>query len=520
MGDMFNSWEEASTFLNILNSSGSGGSGSYHLDGGGTTDNGDNVDFAFWIIYYYDVVSSGPVAINLPTGIEDNIPNISIEHTLALRNKHTSVSMPPINVGTSSDTKWQNYPPAGSCFYRGMWMSTMANTWNLSTEFAAKNSVLGGGQTGFEIDTGHFKIGDGTSGWNALAYENGRSYGIDYLQLNYTLTNEGQTGAAGTSNPLIDMVPCAFYPFRFLLETNKNATIYYMLRDITEVSLGYGEGSEWVYVNDGVKTYDPENPPVITKNGLYCMLMWAEAGLEWWVAEPYYFKYELNFSFSFHEVNAPHRYYLENMGIDASELLTIGYNAYKHYISPTTVQAMSSIPGKVEIIPNYTEPSDSLSIYYSLDGVNLLPYTGSFDVGGSGVIQCYGVNKWGDISPVTEKQVFAWQVIMIQPTVVQTSYDQGFWWEGDVWEIPGGLGGYNTMMVCQPFGYSDGGSFLGWKLANGPGPELNFPNRQPVQLDGQLGTYPLICSRSLTYGSLWWGGSGQVGPIALFVTNI
>jgi hypothetical protein len=44
-----------------------------------------------------------------------------------------------------------------------------------STFFVTKNPVLDKGEIGMEIDTGKFKIGDGTTKWVSLVYGNGNA---------------------------------------------------------------------------------------------------------------------------------------------------------------------------------------------------------------------------------------------------------------------------------------------------------------------------------------------------------
>ena len=42
----------------------------------------------------------------------------------------------------------------------------------LSTQWTAANTVLAAGEWGYETNTGLLKVGNGTSGWNALPYYN------------------------------------------------------------------------------------------------------------------------------------------------------------------------------------------------------------------------------------------------------------------------------------------------------------------------------------------------------------
>lgn len=42
-----------------------------------------------------------------------------------------------------------------------------------STTWASANPTLAAGELGFELNTGKFKIGDGTTAWNSLSYSSG-----------------------------------------------------------------------------------------------------------------------------------------------------------------------------------------------------------------------------------------------------------------------------------------------------------------------------------------------------------
>ena len=41
----------------------------------------------------------------------------------------------------------------------------------LSTQWTSNNTVLADGEMGIETDTSFFKIGNGSTAWNSLAYE-------------------------------------------------------------------------------------------------------------------------------------------------------------------------------------------------------------------------------------------------------------------------------------------------------------------------------------------------------------
>lgn len=43
---------------------------------------------------------------------------------------------------------------------------------DVSSAWTSSNPILGSGEPGFETDTGKFKIGDGSTNWNNLAYSN------------------------------------------------------------------------------------------------------------------------------------------------------------------------------------------------------------------------------------------------------------------------------------------------------------------------------------------------------------
>ena len=42
-----------------------------------------------------------------------------------------------------------------------------------AAQWTAANSILAQGEIAVELDTGKFKIGSGTQGWNALSYSSG-----------------------------------------------------------------------------------------------------------------------------------------------------------------------------------------------------------------------------------------------------------------------------------------------------------------------------------------------------------
>ena len=52
-----------------------------------------------------------------------------------------------------------------------------------AAEWLSANPVLSAGEIGVETDTLKFKIGDGTTAWDALAYAGGGSGGLDNVFL-------------------------------------------------------------------------------------------------------------------------------------------------------------------------------------------------------------------------------------------------------------------------------------------------------------------------------------------------
>jgi len=50
---------------------------------------------------------------------------------------------------------------------------------DLAANWTTTNPVLNAGEIGFEINTGKFKIGDGTLTWNALKYAGGGGGNLD-----------------------------------------------------------------------------------------------------------------------------------------------------------------------------------------------------------------------------------------------------------------------------------------------------------------------------------------------------
>lgn len=52
------------------------------------------------------------------------------------------------------------------------WAAVVGSATNTASGWVSANTVLTAGQVGFETDTGKFKIGDGSTAWNALLYSN------------------------------------------------------------------------------------------------------------------------------------------------------------------------------------------------------------------------------------------------------------------------------------------------------------------------------------------------------------
>jgi len=50
---------------------------------------------------------------------------------------------------------------------------------DLADDWTTTNPVLSAGEIGFEVDTGNFKIGDGSSNWNLLKYAGGGGGNLD-----------------------------------------------------------------------------------------------------------------------------------------------------------------------------------------------------------------------------------------------------------------------------------------------------------------------------------------------------
>jgi len=78
----------------------------------------------------------------------------------------------------------------------------------LSTQWTAANTVLAAGEWGYETDTGLLKVGNGTSGWNALPYYNtiGPTGVTGYtgptgMGATGSTGNTGSTGPTGTTGP-------------------------------------------------------------------------------------------------------------------------------------------------------------------------------------------------------------------------------------------------------------------------------------------------------------------------------
>ena len=65
---------------------------------------------------------------------------------------------------------------------------------DVSAAWTSSNPILGSGEPGFETDTGKFKIGDGSTNWNNLAYSN-------TLPDLSNLSDAGKIVAAGASMP-------------------------------------------------------------------------------------------------------------------------------------------------------------------------------------------------------------------------------------------------------------------------------------------------------------------------------
>lgn len=71
----------------------------------------------------------------------------------------------------------------------------------LASEWTAANTVLAVGEPGYETDTGKFKVGDGSTAWNSLAYSSGPTGSTGATGLNPvfsrqgTLTTSTSTGA-------------------------------------------------------------------------------------------------------------------------------------------------------------------------------------------------------------------------------------------------------------------------------------------------------------------------------------
>lgn len=77
----------------------------------------------------------------------------------------------------------------------------------LAAEWTLANPVLVAGEPGFEVDTGKFKIGDGVTAWNSLAYLGGAAWAdITGKPSTFppTIGSSGTTAVAGNDSRLTD----------------------------------------------------------------------------------------------------------------------------------------------------------------------------------------------------------------------------------------------------------------------------------------------------------------------------
>jgi hypothetical protein len=70
-----------------------------------------------------------------------------------------------------------------------------------AAEWSTANPLLSEGELGLELDTGKFKVGNGTSNWNALVYASGIQGPTGPAGSNGIQGPTGAAGANGTAGP-------------------------------------------------------------------------------------------------------------------------------------------------------------------------------------------------------------------------------------------------------------------------------------------------------------------------------
>lgn len=66
-----------------------------------------------------------------------------------------------------------------------------------AAEWSASGPTLSSGEIGYEVDTGNFKVGDGTTGWNSLGYQLPYYTGLKTSLLGATLSVDNATDRVG-----------------------------------------------------------------------------------------------------------------------------------------------------------------------------------------------------------------------------------------------------------------------------------------------------------------------------------
>jgi hypothetical protein len=87
-----------------------------------------------------------------------------------------------------------------------MSVERIQNRRGTSEQWLLRNPILGSGEIGFEVNTGKFKMGDGTSTWSQLSYFE-TSDGIDVDLSNYYTKSQTDTNIGTAIAALVDSAP-------------------------------------------------------------------------------------------------------------------------------------------------------------------------------------------------------------------------------------------------------------------------------------------------------------------------
>jgi hypothetical protein len=87
-----------------------------------------------------------------------------------------------------------------------MSVERIQNRRGTSEQWLLRNPILGSGEIGFEVNTGKFKMGDGTSTWSQLSYFE-TSDGIDIDLSNYYTKSQTDTNIGTAIAALVDSAP-------------------------------------------------------------------------------------------------------------------------------------------------------------------------------------------------------------------------------------------------------------------------------------------------------------------------